>query len=176
MRGHPGRERLPERRGLRPLAPGQLEQPARVSSGVVVRRQRPGASLQDRTGGESLLRPAAEMGPGLVEFRPAGPRIQYGAGSGGGPHVERRRYHRHSHQRGLPELRDSRRLAHPARQQARGLDGPDSGTAASTGPGGAQGNDRGGAVRPGLGQSEIVETDTRSEPAPGHDRGAGIPT
>ena len=39
-----------------------------------------------------------------------------------------------------------------------------------------QGNDRGGGVRPGLGQSEIVETDTRSEPAPGHDRGAGIPT
>ena len=52
------------------------------------------------------------------------------------------------------------------------LDGPDSGTAPSTGPGGAQGNDRGGAVRPGLGQSEIVEPDTRSEPAPGHDRGA----
>ena len=25
VRGHPGRERLPERRGLRPLAPGQLE-------------------------------------------------------------------------------------------------------------------------------------------------------
>ncbi len=40
------------------------------------------------------------------------------------------------------------------------------------GPGGAQGNDRGGAVRPGLGQSEIVETDTRSEPAPGPRGGA----
>ena len=30
------------------------------------------------------------------------------------------------------------------------------------GPGGAQGNDRGGPVRPWLGQSQIVETDTRS--------------
>ena len=40
----------------------------------------------------------------------------------------------------------------------------------------AQGNDRDRAVRPGPGQSQIVEADTRSEPAPGHDRGAGIPT
>ena len=68
----------------------------------------------------------------------------------------------HRHQRGLPGLRDSRGLAHPARQPARGLDGPDSGTAAGLGPGSPQGNDRGGAVRPGLSQSEIVETDSRS--------------
>ena len=48
--------------------------------------------------------------------------------------------------RGLSGLCDSRGLAHPARQQARGLDGPDSGTAAGPGSGGPQGNDRGGAV------------------------------
>ena len=42
------------------------------------------------------------------------------------------------------------------------LDGPDSGTAGGTGPGGAQGNDRDSAMRPGLGQSQIVETDTCS--------------
>ena len=159
-----------------PLALGRLEQPAPVSPGVVVRRQRPGPSLQDRTGRESLLRAAAEMGPGLVAFRLAGPRIQYGAGSGGGPHIERGRNHRHRHQRGLPGLRHSRGLAHPPRQPARVLDGPDSGTAAGSGPGGPQGNDRDRAVRPGPGQSQIVEADTRSEPAPGHDRGAGIPT
>ena len=95
LRDHPGRERLPECRRVRPLHPGQLEQPAPVSPGVVVRRRRPGASLQDRTGREPLLRAAAEMGPGLVEFRPAGP--------GGGPHVERGRNHCHRHQRGLPD-------------------------------------------------------------------------
>ena len=55
-----------------------------------------------------------------------------------------------------------RGLAHPARQPARVLDGPHSGTAASPGPGGPQGNDRDSAVRPGPGQSGIVETDTRS--------------
>ena len=37
-----GRQRLPERRGLGTLSLGQLEQPAPVSQGVVVRRQRPG--------------------------------------------------------------------------------------------------------------------------------------
>ena len=75
---------------------------------------------------------------------------------------ERGRHHRHRHQRGLPGLRDSRGLAHPARQQTWGLDGPDSGTAAGPGPGGPRRHDRDCAVRPGTGQSEIVETDTRS--------------
>ena len=144
-----------------PSPPGATGTTWPVSPGVVVRRRRPGASLQDRTGREPLLRAAAEMGPGLVEFRPAGP--------GGGPHVERGRNHCHRHQRGLPELRHSRGLAHPPSHPARVLDGPDSGTAAGPGPGGAQGNDRGGAVRPGPGQSEVVETDTGSRVASLHE-------
>ena len=36
---------------------GRLEQPAPVSPGVALRRQRPGPSLPDRTGRNSLLRP-----------------------------------------------------------------------------------------------------------------------
>ena len=45
---------------------------APVSQGVVVRRQRPGPSLPDRTGRKSLFRPIAPVGPGLVAFRPVG--------------------------------------------------------------------------------------------------------
>ena len=73
-------------------------------------------------------------------------------------------------------LRDSGGVAHHARQQAGRMDGSDSRTAAGAGPGGP-GRDEGDcAVRPGPDQSEIVGTDTRPEPAPGHDRGAGIHT
>ena len=53
--------------------PGQLAQPAPVSQGVALRRQRPGQSLQDPTGGKNLLRALAPLGPGLVAFRTAGP-------------------------------------------------------------------------------------------------------
>ena len=69
--GRSGRQRLPERRGLGTLSLGQMEQPAPVSQGVVVRRQRPGPSLPDRTGRKSLFRPIAPGGscPGGV---PAG--------------------------------------------------------------------------------------------------------
>ena len=66
----------------------------------------------------------------------------------------------HRHQRALPGLRHSRGLPDAPGQPAGVLDGPDSGTAGGTGAGDSQGNDRGGAVRPGPGQSEIVETDT----------------
>ena len=62
-------------------------------------------------------------------------------------------------QRGLPRLRHPRGLAHHARQPARVLDGPDSGTAAGAGPGGAPGNDRNRPVRPRLGQPQVVATD-----------------
>ena len=57
VRCYSGRQRLPERRGLGTLSLGQMEQPAPVSPGVVVRRQRPGPSLPDRTGRKSLLPP-----------------------------------------------------------------------------------------------------------------------
>ena len=161
VRRHPGRQRLPERRGRRPLYPGQLAQPAPVSQGMALRRQRPGPSRQDPTGGKHLLRAPAPLGPGLVAFPTAGP--------GGGSHVQKGRLRCHRHQRSLPGLRHSRGLAHPPCQPAGVLDGPHSGTAAGTGPGGAQGNDRGGAVRPGHRQSEMVEADTRSRLAPLHE-------
>ena len=60
--------------------------------------------------------------------------------------VERNGYHRHRHQRGLPELRHSRGLAHPACEQTWGLDGPDSRAAPGAGPGGAAGHERDCAV------------------------------
>ena len=44
------------------------------------------------------------------------------------------------------------------------------------GPGGPGGDEGDCAVRPGPDQSGIVGTDTRPEPAPGHDRRAGIHT
>ena len=73
LRGYFRWQRLPERRSLRTLSLGQMEQPAPVSQGVVVRRQRPGPALPDRTGRKSLLRPIAPVGPGMVASRPAGP-------------------------------------------------------------------------------------------------------
>ena len=60
---------------------------------MVVRRQRPGASLPDRAGRKSLLRAAAPVGAGLVALRSAGP--------GDRPHAEGRPNHRHRQQRGL---------------------------------------------------------------------------
>ena len=47
MRSHSRGQRLPERRGRRALALGQLEQPSPVPTGMVVRRERPGATLPD---------------------------------------------------------------------------------------------------------------------------------
>ena len=52
---------------LSPL--GQMEQPAPVSEGVALRRQRPGPSLPDSTGRHALLRAPAPVGPGLVALR-----------------------------------------------------------------------------------------------------------
>ena len=121
LRGYPRWQRLPERRRLGPLRQGQLEQPAPVSQGMALRRQRPGPSLPDRTGRKSLLRAAPPVGPGLVAFRTPGP--------GRGPHLERGPDHRHRRQRGLPGLRHSRGLEHPPGHPARLLDGSHSGTA-----------------------------------------------
>ena len=55
MRRYSGGKRLPERRRVSPLALGKLEQPTSVSEGMVVRRQRPSASLHDRARRRSLL-------------------------------------------------------------------------------------------------------------------------
>ena len=144
----------PERRGLGPLALGQMEQPPPVSPRVALRRQRPGPSLPDPTGCNPLLRAPAPLGPGLVAFRTPRP--------GRGPHPQRRPDHRHRHQRSLPQLRHPRGLAHPARQPVRLLDGPHRGTAQGTGPSGSQGNDRHRALRPGHRQSQALEANTRS--------------
>ena len=152
LRSYSGRQRLLERRGLRPLTLAQLEQPAPVSQGVALRRQRPDKPLPDRTGRKPLLRAPAPVGPHLVAFRPPGP----------GPHSQGRPDHRHRHQRGLPQLRHSRGLAHPPRHPARLLDGPHSGTAPATGPSSPQGYDRHRALRPGHIQPQAVAADTRS--------------
>ena len=61
---HPRRQRLPERRGLRPLALEQLVQPAPAPQGVALRRRRPRDSLPDRAGRK--LRATAAVGPLLV--------------------------------------------------------------------------------------------------------------
>ena len=153
VRCYSGRQRLPERRGLGTLSLGQMEQPAPVSPGVALRRQRPDKPLPDRTGRKPLLRALAPVGPHLVAFRPPGP--------GRGPHAQRRPDHRHRHQRGLSQLRHPRGLAHPPGHSARVLDGPHGGTAQGTGPSGSQGNDRHRALRPGHSQSQAVATDTR---------------
>ena len=126
LRGHSGGQRLPERRGLGPLALGQLEQPPPVSPRVALRRQRPGSSLPNRTGCEHLLRAFAAVGALLVAFRPFGVGYR--------PHAQGRPDHRHRHQRSLPQLRHPRGLAHPPGHSERLLDGPHRGTAQGTGP------------------------------------------
>ena len=73
-------------------------------------------SLPDRAGRNSLLRATAAVGPLLVAVG----RL----GLGHRPHPQRRPDHRHRHQRGIPQLRHPRGLAHPARRPARLLDGP----------------------------------------------------
>ena len=149
-----GRQRLPERRGLRPLALEQLVQPAPAPQGVALRRRRPRDSLPDRAGRNSLLRATAAVGPLLVAVG----RL----GLGHRPHPQRRPDHRHRHQRSLPQLRHPRGLAHPARRPARLLDGPHRGTAASLGPSGSREYDRHRALRPGHRQSQAVAADTGS--------------
>ena len=91
LRRHSRWQRLPERRGLRPLALAQLEQPAPVSPGVALRRQRPDKPLPDRTGRNPLLRSIAPVGADLVAFRPPGPC--------GGSNPQRGPDHCHRHQR-----------------------------------------------------------------------------
>ena len=127
VRDYPGRERLPECRRRRSLHQGKLGQSPAAAFG----RWLYDGGDRSRPWMMPLLRSRIlKMGPPWWRL-------------GLGPRVERARHHRHRHQRGLPELRDSRGLAHPARQPS-------------------QKHDRDCAVRPGTGQSEIVETDTRS--------------
>ena len=108
-----------------PLPLAQLEQPASVSPGVALRRQRPDKPLPNPTGRNSLLRSPASLGPRLVALRQTGP--------GHRPHAQGRSDHRHRHQRPLPQLRHSRGLAHSPRHPTRLLDGPHRGTAQGTG-------------------------------------------
>ena len=104
-----------------PLALAQMEQPAPVSPGVALRRQRPDKPLPNPTGRNSLLRSPASLGPRLVALRQTGP--------GHRPHSQERSDHRHRHQRPLPQLRHPRGLAHSPRHPTRLLDGPHRGTA-----------------------------------------------
>ena len=161
VRCYSGRRCRPERRGLGTLSLGQMEQPAPVSPGVVVRRQRPGPSLPDRTGRKSLLPPLLRWV--LAWWRSGRLALAVDPTLKGDqtPAIVLSVVYRSC---AIPVAW----RIHRATQRGSWMD-PTVELLRELRPSGSQGNDRHRALRPGHSQSQAVATDTRSRLASLHE-------